>query len=91
MTDKSFSISGTDNSRDDVPVVVKVFSTDEGTDIHALNKQRQNIGLTVADEDAPDTRTNVTLLFGNARELGNALLELADEAEAWSSKKCNSW
>jgi hypothetical protein len=87
------SISGTDTSRDDVPVIVKVFATDEGTDIHAFNRQRQNIGLTISDEDAPDTTTNVTLLFGDARKLGNALVALADEAEEWQNQKPerNNW
>ncbi len=86
-------ISGIDTSRDEVPVIVKVFATYEGTDKHAHNKQRPNIGLTIADEDAPDTTTNVTLLFGDARKLGNALIEFADEADEWSTKKPerNNW
>ncbi len=90
MTEKS--ISGTDTSRDGEPVIVKAFITYEGTDMHAFNKQVPNVGLTIADEDAPDTTTNVTLLYGDARELGNALIALADEADEWHHKiERNIW
>jgi hypothetical protein len=85
MADKS--ISGIDYLREGEPeVIVKVFITYDGTDRHAFNKQVPNVGLSLTDKGAGLTKKNVTLLYGDARKLGEFLIALADEADAWNHK-----
>ena len=86
MSLMTISISARDTFRDDEPLSVKVALTYEGTDKHAFNKQVPNIALSIGDEDSPDTTTDATLTYSEARELGNALIALAAEADAWHNK-----